>query len=169
MLRRLLRDERGFTVAELLVTIAVMGMVLASIVIFEATGAKLFRMNDTATEAQQNLRMASERMAREIRQGKSGTFSLTPGVYDYSGLRFDLPGTPTKTVQYRLDATTGEVIRDETVSSVTTSTPIASGVQSLSFVLSADRSRVTVSLTSQNRNDISQTMTAESFIRVGPQ
>ncbi|HEY3313981.1 MAG TPA: prepilin-type N-terminal cleavage/methylation domain-containing protein [Bacillota bacterium] len=167
--RGLLRDERGFTVAELLVTIAVMGMVLASIVIFQAIGAKLFRMNDTATETQQNLRVATERMTREIRQGKNGTFSLTAGVFSYSSLRFDLPGTPTKTVQYRLDATTTEIIRDETVSSVTTSTPIASGVQTLTFALSTDRSRVTVSVTSQTRNDTTQTMTAESFIRVGPQ
>ncbi|MHB8926914.1 MAG: PilW family protein [Bacillota bacterium] len=168
-MRAFWKDERGFTIAELLVTIAVMGMVLTSIVIFQATGAKLFRMNETATETQQNLRAATERMAREIRQGQSGTFSFSPGVFTYSSLRFGLPTSPAKTVQYRLEATTGEIVRDETVNSATTTKPIAAGVKALIFTLSADRSRVTVTVTSLTRNETTQTMVSESYIRVGPQ
>ncbi|MHB8946457.1 MAG: PilW family protein, partial [Bacillota bacterium] len=98
-MRAFWQDERGFTIAELLVTIAVMGMVLASVVIFQSTGMKLFKMNETATETQQNLRVASDRMAREIRQGSTGTYSFTAGVLTYSDLQFNLPTVPVKTVR----------------------------------------------------------------------
>jgi len=168
-MRAFWKDERGFTIAELLVTIAVMGMVLASIIIFQSTGAKLFRMNEAAVESQQNLRVATERMAREVRQGMGGSFSFSPGVFTYDSLRFQLPTLPVKTIQYRLDASTGEIIRDETVNGVTSSKPIAAGVRSLSFTLSADRSRVVISVTSLTKSDTSQTMVSESYIRVGPQ
>ncbi len=168
-MRAFWKDECGFTIAELLVTIAVMGMVLASIVIFQSTGAKLFQMNETATETQQNLRVATERMAREIRQGSAGTYSFTAGVFTYGSLQFNLPASPVKTVKYRLDATTNEIIRDETVSGVTTSKPIAAGVKTLQFDLAADRSRVTITVTSLTRNRTTLTMISESYIRVGPQ
>ena len=168
-MRAFLKDERGFTIAELLVTIAVMGMVLASIVIFQATGAKLFKMNETATETQQNLRVATERMAREIRQGSTGTYSFTAGVFTYTTLQFKLPTSPVTTVRYRLNAASTEIIRDQTVNGVMSSDPIASGVKTLRFDLSADRGRVTVTVTSVTRDRTTQTMVTESFIRVGPQ
>jgi prepilin-type N-terminal cleavage/methylation domain-containing protein len=62
------RDERGFTLAELLVALAMMALVLTAIVMIENGTLQAYVVGSNKTEVQQNARVALELMAREIRQ-----------------------------------------------------------------------------------------------------
>jgi prepilin-type N-terminal cleavage/methylation domain-containing protein len=60
-------DQRGFTLAELLVTMALMGLVMAGIMPLMVSGNQTYATGSNQIEAQQGARVALERMAREIR------------------------------------------------------------------------------------------------------
>jgi prepilin-type N-terminal cleavage/methylation domain-containing protein len=61
-------DERGFTLAELLTAFAVLGLVLAAVTTIHQSTLRAYVTGSNKTEVQQNVRVALERMAREIRQ-----------------------------------------------------------------------------------------------------
>ncbi len=65
------RDERGFTLAELLVALSMLVFVLTAIVMIENGSLQAYVDGSNKTEVQQNARVALERMAREIRQTSS--------------------------------------------------------------------------------------------------
>jgi prepilin-type N-terminal cleavage/methylation domain-containing protein len=64
------RDERGFTLAELLTALAMLATVLTAVVMIENGTLQAYVVGSNKTEVQQNARVALERMAREIRQTK---------------------------------------------------------------------------------------------------
>jgi prepilin-type N-terminal cleavage/methylation domain-containing protein len=65
------RDERGFTLAELLTALAMLGLVLAGVVIIQQETLQAYVTGSNKTEVQQNARVALERMARDIRKTQS--------------------------------------------------------------------------------------------------
>jgi len=65
------RDERGFTLAELLVALTMLALVLTAVVMIENGTLQAYVVGSNKTEVQQNARVALERMAREIRQTSS--------------------------------------------------------------------------------------------------
>ena len=71
------RDERGFTLAELLAAFAVLGLVLAAVTTIYQSTLQAYVTGSNRTEAQQNARVALERMAREIRQTPSALTAAT--------------------------------------------------------------------------------------------
>src|SRR5262249_57982643 len=73
MLDRLRRDERGFSLAELLIVVAVLGMMLAGITFAQMQGQTSYLIGSRRVEAQQNGRVALELMARELRSAQSAT------------------------------------------------------------------------------------------------
>lgn len=60
-------SDRGFTLAELLVGIAVIALVLGGLLALLTSGQRFFSLGSSQLEAQQNLRLALSRMMEEIR------------------------------------------------------------------------------------------------------
>jgi prepilin-type N-terminal cleavage/methylation domain-containing protein len=74
-------DQQGFTLAELLVALALVGLISAGAVTLMVTGNKTYATGSKQIEAQQAARVALERMAREIRgagYNPTGTIACPP-------------------------------------------------------------------------------------------
>jgi prepilin-type N-terminal cleavage/methylation domain-containing protein len=69
-------NERGYTLAEMLVVCAIVGLVMASLLGLVITGQKAFWYGTTQVDAQQTARVAVERMVKEIRE--AGYYPQTP-------------------------------------------------------------------------------------------
>ena len=72
-LRRLARCRRGFTLAELLVVIAVLGVMTAGLIAVQTSGQTTYLIGAHRVESQQNGRVALEMMIRELRSALSVT------------------------------------------------------------------------------------------------
>ena len=70
---RHLANERGFTLAELLVTTAVIGLIMAGIFILQVGGQRAYLFGSNRVETQQNARVALDLMTRELRSSTSIT------------------------------------------------------------------------------------------------
>jgi prepilin-type N-terminal cleavage/methylation domain-containing protein len=67
------RCERGFTLAELLVACAILGLALAAIVTIYQSGLEAYLAGSNQLEVQQNARAVLERMSRELREASAIT------------------------------------------------------------------------------------------------
>ncbi|OGK95843.1 MAG: hypothetical protein A3E31_08460 [Candidatus Rokubacteria bacterium RIFCSPHIGHO2_12_FULL_73_22] len=73
------RAERGFTLAELLVACAVVGFVMAGLLVMLQSGQETYLVGAHQVEAQQSVRLAVERMVAELRDaGFCPTCAATP-------------------------------------------------------------------------------------------
>ena len=72
-LRAVLRDQRGFTLTELLVVATVLGMILAGVVLIQMQGQQAYLFGSHRVEVQQNNRAALELITRELRSAQSVT------------------------------------------------------------------------------------------------
>jgi prepilin-type N-terminal cleavage/methylation domain-containing protein len=115
-----LRNEGGFSLAELLVVMAVLGLMLAGLLAVQMQGQYSYLMGSSRVEAQQNGRVALELMVRELRSAQSVT--AIPSATDMTFV--DENGV---TIQYQLSGTTLNRV------SAGTSTPLIGGVTSLSL------------------------------------
>ena len=66
-LTEVLRSERGFTLAELLVACAVIALVMAGLLVSLQAGQEAYLRGSNEVEATQSVRVALERMAQELR------------------------------------------------------------------------------------------------------
>jgi Tfp pilus assembly protein PilV len=71
------RDERGFSLGELLVAFAVLGLVLAAVTTIQQSVLQAYVAGSNKTEVQQNVRVALERIARELRQTPAALAAAT--------------------------------------------------------------------------------------------
>ena len=72
-LRAVLRDQRGFTLTELLVVATVLGMILAGVVLIQMQGQQAYLFGSHRVEVQQNNRAAlAEGIAFAERLGLDG-------------------------------------------------------------------------------------------------
>ena len=117
---QLARDQRGFTLTELLIVIAILGMMLAGLVTVQMQGQQSYLIGSHRVEAQQNGRIALELMVRELRSATSVT--LIPSATDMTFV--DENGV---TIRYAL---AGAVI-NRTTGDVTT--PLIGGVVTLNL------------------------------------
>lgn len=61
-------NERGFTLAEMLVVCAIVGLVMASLLGLVMSGQQAYWFGTTKVDAQQTVRVAMERMVKDIRE-----------------------------------------------------------------------------------------------------
>lgn len=115
-MRQALRDQRGFSLAELLVVVAVFGLMLSGLLFVQMQGQQSYLMGSRRVEAQQNGRVALDLMVRELRSAQSVT--AIPSGTDMTFV----DGTGA-TIRYRL---AGNTI-DRVTGGVTT--PLIGGVQ----------------------------------------
>ena len=116
----LARDERGFSLAELLIVIAILGLMLAGLVTVQMQGQQAYLIGSHRVEAQQNGRVALELMVRELRSAQSMT--AIP-----SATNMTFVDENANTIQYQLS---GSVI-NRTTGGVTT--PLIGGVVTLNL------------------------------------
>ncbi len=76
-------NERGFTLAELLVVVAVLGLIMAGIVSIQQQGQQAYVMGAARVDAQQNARVALTLMSRELR-GACSLSSLSSSVVTFT-------------------------------------------------------------------------------------
>jgi len=153
-LRAVLRDQRGFTLTELLVVATVLGMILAGVVLIQMQGQQAYLFGSHRVEVQQNNRAALELMVRDLRSAESVTtlgsatdltFVTCEDPYPASAPPPPPPCLPAGvvTVRYQLSGTTLNRIVNGTT------TPLIGGVQTLAMTYYAyDPSTNTTSVTS---------------------
>ena len=114
------RSRRGFSLAELLVVCAVLGILMAGLLVIQSGGTSAYVIGSSRVAAQQNGRVALEMMVRELRsaQSMSAVASST-----------DITFVNENGVTIRYQSSSG--ILNRIVAG--TSTPLIGGVTSINF------------------------------------
>ena len=129
--RAVLRDQRGFTLTELLVVATVLGMILAGVVLIQMQGQQAYLFGSHRVEVQQNNRAALELMVRELRSATSVT-----AVPSATNLTF--VDENSNTIQYQISGAILNRSVSVTVAGTTTTTPLIGGVQTLAMAYYSD-------------------------------
>jgi prepilin-type N-terminal cleavage/methylation domain-containing protein len=89
-------NQLGFTLAELLVVLAVAGLLLAAVVTLQMQGQEIYLFGAGRVEAQQSSRAVLDRMAGELRSAQSltaiGTTSVSFTDFNGSAVQYQLSG-----------------------------------------------------------------------------
>jgi type IV pilus assembly protein PilW len=108
-------NERGFTLAELLVACAVVGVVLAGVFVLQQQGQLAYVWGAARVETQQNARLALDLLTRELRSAQSITScaATSIGFTDANGTPMTYAragGSAPFTLQRTDNGTTSDVI-----------------------------------------------------------
>lgn len=117
---RAFHSQRGFSLAELLVVCAVLGLLMAGLLVIQSGGISAYVIGSSRVAAQQNGRVALEMMARELRSAQSIS-AVTSAT--------DITFVGANGVAIRYQASSGVLNRIV----AGTSTPLIGGVNSINF------------------------------------
>ena len=137
-----IKNQKGFSLIEMMVVVVVLGVIVLGLVTFFTGGTKSWVSGQYQLTAQRNARQAMDRMVREIREGNNFAIGASNDSVTISYLSSFDKGP----VTYKLS---GTVIERE-VNSV--SSPLINNVKTLSFT-STDSSKVHVTLEVDVDND----------------
>jgi prepilin-type N-terminal cleavage/methylation domain-containing protein len=117
-----MNNQRGFTLAEMLVVCAIVGLVMASLLGLTMQGQQAYWFGSTQVDGQQTVRVALERMAKEIREAgyeplpgetdptacpNATNYPLyTAGVPCFKFVPITSPSATSLTLQYNWDGST---------------------------------------------------------------
>jgi hypothetical protein len=129
------RDERGITLAELLVACAALGLVGAAVVMIHGSVVQTYVVGSNKTEVQQNARVVLERIGRQIRETTTSLTAATATSLSFT-LSDPVTGIPTPgvAVTYALAGNTltcTGLCDDQTVSAQPVT--VIGGVKTLTF------------------------------------
>lgn len=79
-----MKDDKGFTLIELVVAIAILSVVILSIMSFQVSGVKGFARESTTAVNQTKVRRASNHIIRELRRASTAKVNLGALELDYS-------------------------------------------------------------------------------------
>jgi len=133
---KLISNKKGFSLIELMVVVAILGLMVLGLVTFFTGGVRSWISGQSQLEAQRNARQAMDIMVREIREGKSYSGTTSSIIVDIPALGLG----SAYSVTFKLS---GTVIERE-VNSV--SSTLINNVKTLSFSASTDSSKVHVIL-----------------------
>jgi len=74
------KNQRGFSLIEMMVVVAILGLIVLGLVTFFTGGTKSWVAGQSQLEAQRNARQAMDRMVREIRHGEAVTTGTTTSI-----------------------------------------------------------------------------------------
>jgi prepilin-type N-terminal cleavage/methylation domain-containing protein len=104
----MLKEKKGFTLVEILVVVAILGLVMGSIYSVYLTHMKSAYSQEEVVEVQQNLRIAMDSITKDIRMAgmlvPSSTSPIAPGFADYS-TGIPLNTASAKGIYARIDST----------------------------------------------------------------
>ena len=161
-----MRNERGFTLVEIMVAMTIFAFVVTGILLLYVNGYRSYAGTSRKIEVQENLRYALSWMARDIRQ------AVQLEVYDAAGrsanagptMRLTLSGGNQITYQY--DAVQREV--ETRRSAVDTPKPIASNVTALQFTRDVHGRSVSITITGERWDTGPITMRTRVHLRAEP-
>jgi prepilin-type N-terminal cleavage/methylation domain-containing protein len=120
------RSQRGFSLAELLLVCAVLGVLMAGLLVIHNGGTSAYVIGSSRVAAQQNGRVALEMMVRELRSAQA--ISALTGSTD---IEFKLEDGATPPVLHTIRYTLAGAVINRTKDGVTT--PLIGGVTSIDF------------------------------------
>lgn len=110
---KLRRDERGFTLPEVLVTILILIVVLFALYSIFDMGIRIFAFGNDKLEATENARLGLERMEREIRAAFPHDASDDESDNDYLFFSTSGPGTATAAMPTETQITFGNELNGD--------------------------------------------------------
>ncbi len=160
----MIRKENGFTLVELLVALALTGLVMVAVYRTFATQQKVYVVQDDVASMQQELRAAMDIMCKDLRmagfnpasspsfgilEATSSTLQFTVDV-DEDGLLVDAANDPNEQIRYSLSGTTlGRAVWGGGAQ------PVAESVDALNFVyLRKDGTKIDTPVSAADRADI---------------
>ncbi|MBT9134638.1 MAG: hypothetical protein DDT39_00831 [Firmicutes bacterium] len=133
------RSERGFTLIEMLVAVAALGMVAVMVTALYVQGMHAYSAGQAAGLVIADVRFAVENMAARLREARPGTVVVADANRQVTFEWWDRSLSPPRhrTIVYRLSGTDIQL----------NSQPMASFVQTLQFVLAPDGRSLTITVT----------------------
>src|SRR5205085_4296826 len=139
---KIISNQKGFTLAELLIVTAMIGFVMAGTFVALQQGQNAFQYSTGRVEVQQTARMAVDRMVHDLRTGSTVTAStLTSVSFQY----IDDTGA-TVTVQYSLNGTNLQRNQTNPVPAAAQPETLIGGVNTLSLTYYDVNNAVTVNV-----------------------
>ncbi len=124
-----MNNERGFSLTELLIVIAILGFMMGGLFTLQRQGQLAYMVGSARVEVQQNGRIAIETMMTEIRSALAITAFPANCNSAAGGTTISFNDQDSNATTYALAGT--DLNRTKTVAGVTTTAAVIGGVQSL--------------------------------------